>query len=85
MPQLVPSHVVVPPVAVGQAVHDVPQLITDVFITHAVPQRCWPDAQPVSAGPTSPMRASLPASSGIEGEPQAIIINAMQETRTPRA
>jgi hypothetical protein len=37
MPQVVPSHVAVPPAAVGQGVHEAPQVATLVFELQVVP------------------------------------------------
>lgn len=44
-PQLVPSQVAVPPVGVGQAVHELPQVATAVFEAQADAQVCVPVGQ----------------------------------------
>ena len=49
-PQLVPSHVAVPPMGTGQATQAMPQLATSVLLTHWPVQMCMPGPQTV---PTS--------------------------------
>ena len=44
-PQVLPLHVAVPPNGAGHGVHELPQLLTLVLDTHALPQRCVPSPQ----------------------------------------
>jgi hypothetical protein len=45
MPQLTPLQVAVPLAGTGQGVHDVPQEVTALLGTHALPQRWYPALQ----------------------------------------
>jgi hypothetical protein len=45
IPQVVPLHVAVPLAGTAHAVHELPQVATLLFDTHAPLHKCWPDAQ----------------------------------------
>ena len=57
-PQLDPSHVAVPPVGTGQALHSVPQVAVDVLSTQAPAHTCLPG--PVQLPPAPPLLPIIP-------------------------
>ncbi len=65
MPQLVPSQVAKPLAGAGQAVHELPQLLTLVFDRHAVPHKCEPEVQ---VNPhVVPLQVAVASAGGVHG------------------
>jgi hypothetical protein len=83
-PQVVPSHVAMPPTGGAHAVQELPQVCTDVSTTQAAPQRWWPAAQSnPHVTPSQVVRA--PSGGSGQGGPQLVphVAGSVSSTHAP--
>ncbi len=66
IPQVVPLHVAVPLAGTAHGVHELPQVATLLFDTHAPLHKCWPDAQ------TGTHALPIGMKPGLQVKPQAV-------------